>query len=31
VLRVDVPRRMTRVRIWTNGNRDTDNVIFGLD
>lgn len=31
VLRVDVPRRMTRVRIRTNGNRDTDNVIFGLD
>ena len=31
LLRVVVPGESTRVRIWTNGHRDTDNVIIGLD
>jgi hypothetical protein len=31
ILEIDVPRRETRVRIWTNGFRDTDQVTIGLD
>jgi hypothetical protein len=30
ILRVGVPNAQTRVRIWTNGLRDTDKVIVGL-
>jgi hypothetical protein len=31
ILEVDVARLDTRVRIWTNGLRDTDRVIVGLE
>jgi hypothetical protein len=31
VLEQNVPTAMTRVRIWTNGYRDTDKVEIGLD
>lgn len=31
ILEMDVPNRDTRVRIWTNGHRDTDQVTIGLD
>lgn len=31
ILEQNVPNEMTRVRIWTNGFRDTDKVTIGLD
>ena len=30
ILQIGVPTSQTRVRIWTNGLRDTDKVIIGL-
>ena len=30
ILEQDVPSDTTRVRIWTNGSRDTDQVLVGL-
>jgi hypothetical protein len=31
VLRLDVPHRETRLRIWTSGHQAADKVIFGLE
>jgi hypothetical protein len=31
LLRVEVPRPTTRVRIWTNGHHAAENVVIGLD
>lgn len=31
LLRVEVSRTTTRVRIWTNGHRGAENIVIGLD